>query len=129
MKQIALFLVVFMAATPGCRAHTTSAETEVRSALNVLAGVVDPAYEFAVDACIARQSQIADAVEHKELSPFDGDAMIASVRQRCAKMRATFDLIRRSHTEAAALVEAGKVTEAQRQIDAALEAWRSLKGE
>jgi hypothetical protein len=125
MRRIGLFMLVLLAATPACKggASGSSAEREIRSALNVVAGAVDPAYDFAVDACLARQSLIAKAVPSLE-----ADRMLAVVRARCHKARATFDLIRRAHAEALALVEAGQITEAERRLDAIAEAWRSLKG-
>jgi hypothetical protein len=130
MRRIGLFMLVLLAATPACKggASGSSAEREIRSALNVVAGAVDPAYDFAVDACLARQSLIADAAESKAVPSLEADRMLAVVRARCHKARATFDLIRRAHAEALALVEAGQITEAERRLDAIAEAWRSLKG-
>ena len=127
MNRVVLFLLTFLLCMPGCR--RPSAEREVRTALDAVARAVDPAYAFAVDACLARQNLVAEAAESKEIPSLEADRQIASIRVKCDRTRNTFELIRRAHEEAAELIEAGKLQEAQARLDAIVEAWRSLRGD
>lgn len=126
MRRIVLFTLVLLASTPACAERHAAARID--SALDVVARAVDPAYEFAIDACVTRQTLVADAVEKKEISVPTGDAQIAEIRARCERVRQAFELIRRSHSEARTLLSEENITEAQRRLDAIAEAWRSLKG-
>lgn len=127
MRRTALFILTLLLLTPACKGRGGS-EGEIRGSLNLVARTVDPAYDFAVDACLARQNLIVDAVEHKQIGTLEGDRQIAAVRVRCDRARATFDLIRRSHDEARRLIDDGQLEAAQRKLDEIIEAWRSLKG-
>lgn len=126
MTRILIFLATLIAATPAC-SHKQNV-VRIEATLDAVARAVDPAYEFAVDSCIVRQTLVVQAVEAKEVTPLVADSQIATLRSRCARVRAAFEIIRRSHDEARRLIEEGKLDLAQKRLDAIAEAWRELKG-
>lgn len=120
--------VVFIAC--GVLLGCTAAQTDsgVRTALDALATVVEPAYAFAVDACVARQSLIAAAAERREITARQADEEMEPVRQKCQLMRRTFDGIRVRHEEARVFVEDGKLEQARARLDAIKTEWASIAG-
>lgn len=108
---------------------TRGTETRVASALDALARVVDPAYGFAVDACVTKQTLIADATERKELTHADGTRQLSEVREKCRRARVLFDAIRRTHDEARDLVERGQIEAAEKKLAAIISMWADLREE
>lgn len=123
-----LVLLLFASCWASCSPAQGTTDARVRSALDLLAVVVDPAYGFAVDACIARETLVAEAVEDGRTSPDAGLTELGAVRARCQATRRAFDAIRAGHERARALVEAGKVLEAEQALDEVRAEWRELQG-
>lgn len=112
----------------GCSGAQGTADARVRSALDMVAVVVDPAYAFAVDGCAARQALVADAVEAGRTSPDEGLRELGPIRARCQATRRAFDAIRAGHAEAARLVEAGELARAEALLAEIRAEWTALKG-
>lgn len=108
-----------------CGAHDTT-ETRVRSALEVLQVVVDPAFAFSTDACTWREAKAVAACEAGSDAACDE---YDRIKQGCLHVRAAFREIRRLHSEASALVEDGKVQEAEAEIARVRALWQSLRAE
>jgi hypothetical protein len=125
---LGIVLAVMTVNLVGCSGAST-ADARVRSALDVLVLVVDPAYSFAVDACAARQLLIAEEVEGGRMTPDDADVALRPIRARCHATRRAFDAIREAQDQAATLVEAGKVEEAEQMLDQVRARWAALRGE
>jgi len=103
-----------------------SASTHVRTTLDVLAGVVDPAYSVAMDGCIASQEVAVAQAEVGISSAEQAGAVIARVRARCDWVRAGFETIRLHHDEARRFVEAGELDQAERLLEQIQADWREL---
>ena len=121
MRPMVLALALALCAT-SC-SHETTTEARVRSALDLLADVVDPSYQFAVDACIAQER---DAVRRFEAGSDPARDEYVAIKSRCQNVRAAFDQIRRGHARAAELVESGKVQEAEREVARVRGYWHVL---
>ena len=116
-------LLLLLAVLSGCASNGTTLETRVRTSLDVLADVVDPSYQLAVDGCIARE---ADAVRRFEAGSDRARDEYESVKLRCGQVRKAFDLIRDHHARAVSFVENGKLTEAEAEVERVRGFWRSL---
>jgi hypothetical protein len=103
-----------------------SAGTHVRTTLDVLAGVVDPAYSVAMDGCIASQEVAVAQAEVGISSAEQAGAVIARVRARCDRVRAGFETIRLHHDEARRFVEAGELDQAEKLLEQIQADWREL---
>lgn len=101
------------------------AEVHARAALDMARDFVDPAYELAVRACKDQQTAVY-------LVALDGGDMKAargkleSIQARCKKATDAFDEIREWHDAASALVEDGRIDDAEHLIDQIKEALRTL---
>lgn len=98
-------------------------ETRVRSALDLLADVVDPSYALAMDGCIAREE---DAVRRAEAGSDKAGEEYRQISARCHVVRAAFESIRKSHGRAAEFVEQGDYARAEDELDQVRAAWRAL---
>lgn len=130
MKSLFLYVALLFSTCCGssCAGPTSTLDVKVRSALDTMALVVDPAYAFAVDGCIARETLVADLVEAGKTSPDAGVAELRGIRTKCHATRRAFDAIRASHTEAARLVEAGELERAEAVLGEIRNRWMELKG-
>jgi tRNA A37 methylthiotransferase MiaB len=116
-----LLMLVYACATD------THADTRVRTALDVLAQVIDPAYSVAMDGCIARQ-EIATAEAESGLVTLEhAQATIAQVRVRCERVRDGFETIRIHHDQAVRSVEAGKLDQAELLLEQIRADWSALR--
>lgn len=101
------------------------AEVHARGSLDMVREFVDPAYELAVRACKDQQTAVY-------LAALDGGDMKAargkleSIQARCKRATDAFDEIREWHDAASALVEDGRVDDAEHLIDQIKEALRTL---
>jgi hypothetical protein len=121
-----LLAVVVLAIATGCNGQATSADARVRSALDLLAVVVDPAYKMAMDSCVSRESLLADQAETGRLTVVEADKQLTGVRRRCERQRRIFEDIREGHDEAVKLVEAGAVADAEKTLERVRYAWQDL---
>jgi len=108
-------------------ATDTHVDTRVRSALDVLAQVIDPAYSLAMDGCIARQ-EVATAEAESGLATVEhAQATIAQVRVRCDRVREGFETIRIHHEQAVRSVEAGELEQAEHILEQIRLDWAALR--
>lgn len=129
LRRFVFRMHVLLMCAAGCAGGTASADTHVRTTLNVLADVIDPAYELAMQGCILRQDQEMREGESGKQSATQTEDALAVIIARCYQVRDAFELMRARHDEARALVEAGKLEQAQKQLEEIRGAWRSLRGE
>lgn len=101
----------------------------VSSALDAFALTINPAQDFAIDACIATEQAIAAGKEAGKISVVEARAQLVPVRRRCDRARLAFDAIRRVHTRAAERVEAGDLESARALLDELRRQWGSLQAE
>jgi hypothetical protein len=109
-----------------CSGQRQTADARVRSALDLLAVVVDPAYRMAMDSCVSRESLLADQAEAGKLSVVEADKQLTSMRRNCERQRRIFEDIREGHDEAVKLVEAGAVGDAEKTLERVRYAWQDL---
>jgi hypothetical protein len=124
-----IFLLPFAFASQSCGgAHSGGgvlAEVHARAALDMTREFVDPAYELAVRACKDQQTAVY-------LVALDGGDMatarskLASIQARCQKATDAFDAIREWHDQASALVENGRIADAENVIGQIKEALRTI---
>jgi len=119
-------LLLYILLTVCCTAQQQTADAHVRTALNAFEVVVDPAYAFSVDACAAHQLHFAKEVEAGRMTPAQSDVALEPVRTRCQATRRAFDAIRQAQDEAADLVEAGRVQEAEELLVQIRARWAAL---
>lgn len=110
-------------------APNTAVSARVASALDTFAIVVDPAYGFAMDACIARETLIADNVEAGRTPLETGQRELTRVRTACATTRRAFDEIRTQHDAARRMYANGALTDAERALDRVRASWAGMKGD
>jgi hypothetical protein len=127
LRRLSVLIVLSLATCCTQRATAGPADARVRSALDVFALVVDPAYAFAVDACIAREALVADQVEAGKTAIDAATAELRNIRARCQATRRTFDSIRANHDRARELVEDGQLEEAERQLEQVRREWTELQ--
>lgn len=122
---LACACLLVIATAEGCAAAGTQ-EARVRTALEVLHDVIDPAYDFADQACTARERQ---AVERYEKPPHDPQAKADyyAIKSRCVDTREAFRAMRAAHDRAAALLEQGDVRDAALEIERVRETWRAFE--
>lgn len=138
MRRI-LFLHVLSAvccllalAPSGCSAFTGDqviAETRLRTALDVLREVVDPAAELSDQGCADAQKAALLEARQGPITPdriARLEAAAAVKAHRCDTIKATFQSIRDLHSKAAALLEQGRISEAEQALRALQDQWRAL---
>lgn len=123
MKPFAVMLTMLMCC---CSAQQQTADARVRSALDILAVVVDPAYQAAMQACTTRELLIADQAETGKLTVVEADKQLTTVRQRCSKQQRAFEAIRQGHGLAATQVEQGAVEDAEETIARVRQSFRDV---
>lgn len=126
MRLLATLLVLFAFCCSGAR---MSADARVRSALELLAVVVDPAYRLAVDNCIARETLVVERAEARVLAVDEADRQLAAIREGCHRRRRIFESIRELHDEASRQVESGFVEDAEKTLERLRAEWTRLKGD
>lgn len=123
----ALVFLLIACCAPGLRSGST-AELRARTSLDVLADVVDPAYQMAMQGCVDRENY-AMMLGEKGLATVDAtESNLAIISKRCNTVRVAFESIREYHDQAVAFVEDGKFDDALDRIDAMQAAWRELRG-
>ena len=121
-----LVVILLIAVFAACAHKTQSTETYVRSALDVLADVIDPAYALAVDGCVEREKAELAAERSGSQKSAVTDENLRAIRGRCDQVRAAFERIRDAHTDAAERVEAGAIDDAKEKIEEARKQWATL---
>jgi len=116
--------VALSALALSCCTPETTHETRVRSALDWVALAVDPAYSFAVDSCNAMK---ADAVTRFERGSDQARDEYNQLDARCDEVKNAFAQIRTGHARAVGLVEAGKVAEAEAELERVRGYWHVLR--
>jgi uncharacterized membrane protein len=111
----------------GC-AHNSqgSTETQLYTALDIIADSVDPASQLAKSACVARERAEVDAVKKGESNTGRAEEALKIVRARCDVLKSTFDRIRIAHADAVRLVREGAVEKAQEKLAELRQLWQSL---
>jgi hypothetical protein len=102
------------------------ADTHVKTALDVFAEVIDPAYSVAMDSCIVPQEVAVAQAEVGLATAGQASAVIAQVRARCARVREGFEAIRLHHDQARRFVESGELDRAERLLEQIRSDWQQL---
>lgn len=102
------------------------ADARVRTALDVFAEVIDPAYSVAMDSCVAPQEVAVAQAEAGLATAAQADAVIAQVRARCDQVREGFEAIRLHHEEARRFVDSGELERAERVLEQIRSDWQKL---
>ncbi|HMJ10202.1 MAG TPA: hypothetical protein VK524_02295 [Polyangiaceae bacterium] len=103
-----------------------STDARVRTALDVFADVIDPAYSVAMDGCIAPQKVAVAQAEAGLVTAAQAGDVIAQVRARCDQVRESFETIRLHHDEARRFVESGELGQAEKLLEQIRADWRQL---
>lgn len=106
-----------------CAAGRQTADARVRSALDLLAVVIDPAYRIAMDDCVSRETHLVDLEEAGRLSHEVAGQKLQQIRAVCHGRRRAFAAIREGHEEAVKMVEAGRLEEAQSMLERVRDTW------
>lgn len=134
MSPVARTIVVVVAALlVQCSAwkppSATAIDGRVRASLDLLAVVIDPAYSFAIDACVSRQTLIVEEMEADKLTVEAGKLKLGKVRTACHATRRAFDAIRLHHDKAADFLASGDLERAEQRIQQIRAEWTELKQE
>lgn len=116
-------LLVACCAVPSLR----TSELRARTALDVLADVVDPAYQLAMQGCIDALDVTMRAGETDAATPAATEAGIDAITARCDRVRAGFDKIRGYHEAAISAVEDSDFDGATTLIDKLRAEWGDLQ--
>lgn len=117
-----VWLLALLLAAPGC----ATLDTGARTALNALADVVDPAWQLAEQACLARQQVPIAREKAGLLKPDETNAQLASIRANCDVVTSRFASIRALHEQGKQLVESGDVAKAGAILDDIRAKWREI---
>lgn len=123
---LAAAAILSVGCATGCGA-TGSTEPVVRSALDAFALATEPVWDATNEACAAKQEAVSSEVEAKRLTPDEGDAKNRETRARCKQLTAIFQALRAAQGEAADLVEAGRLKEAEEWLLKLQDQWRELR--
>jgi len=135
LRALSLCLLV------GCMPKAGVLEASVKSGLDMAAIAVNPSYEYAMDACAVRDTQLTDAIEEALDHPNAPDATgsvtneaanaereLNMLRDRCERTKQAFEYIRSAHEEAIKHVEAGDLDRAELLLDQIKDSWNMLRG-
>jgi hypothetical protein len=124
VRDTAIVLLLLFAYA--CAADAT-ADTRVRTALDVLAQVIDPAYSVAMDGCIVPQQVAVAQAEAGLVTLEHAQATIDHVRARCESVREGFEQIRYHHEQAVKSADAGELDQAQLLLEQIRADWTALR--
>ncbi len=124
---LAVALICSVGCATGCRTTAGKTEPAVRSALDAFALVVEPAWDVHNEVCAVQQEAVAAEVEARRITPDQGDAQNAATRERCQERTRIFQAIRAAQDQAADLVEAGRIKEAEAWLVRLQDEWRELR--
>jgi hypothetical protein len=99
----------------------------VTAALDAFALAVNPAQDFALDACIATEQAIAAEAEAGKISVVQARERLGPVRRHCDRAALAFETLRRVHTRAAERVEAGDIESARALVAELRSQWAGLQ--
>jgi soluble cytochrome b562 len=119
-------IMIVLTLALACAADAT-ADTRARTALDVLAQVIDPAYSVAMDGCLAPQQVAVAQAESGLVTVEQARTVIDKVRQRCEHVREGFETIRHHHEQAVRSVEAGELDQAQQLLEQIRADWLALR--
>ena len=111
----------------GCGASLSTHAARVQGAVTVLAEVVDPAYELAVDGCIARERLEVAAERDGGQAPQTTDQNLAQIRARCDQVVSAFKQMRGFLAGAEAALDEGNLAEAEKSLEKVRTLWGQLK--
>jgi hypothetical protein len=107
---------------------TAQLDAGARASLNMLSAAVGPTSKIARQGCDDRIDLIVAQIEtDKDLTADQGKARIIEVREKCGRVKATFDRIRALHDEARKLVDSERWGEAMSKLNAAQREFDDLK--
>jgi hypothetical protein len=118
-----LIFGAFVALCLACAAQGNALEHSVRSAINVLTDVGDPACALAKQTCLLRQDL---ALTQAEGGDRDKVEVFKRITARCADVMDTCATMRTAQQEAAQLLDDGKVEAAALEVERVKDAWRGL---
>lgn len=126
--RLRLLLLAVCVLLAGGACSPSTADVRVRSALDVLADVIDPASQLAAESCLARQEASTTEAEAGRITADEATKEVAAIRERCDAIRAVFDEMRKRHDQARALVEQGAVEQAAAELERIRVEWQALRG-
>lgn len=121
-------LSIVLAALLACSCAAQDVDARVRSALDVLADVIDPASELAAQGCIAAQETEVSEAEAGRTTAAQAGERIQRIRVRCRALRDAFDAMRTRHDQARRLVEQGALEQAGQVVEEIRAEWRQISG-
>lgn len=111
----------------GCGASLSTHAARVQGAVTVLAEVIDPAYELAVDGCLARERLEVAAERDGGQAPQTTDQNLTQIRARCDQVVAAFRTMRGLLAGAEAALDKGNVNRAEAELEKVRGLWAHLK--
>jgi hypothetical protein len=128
--RIALLLVVGLVLAGLSISHmvgcTSSQQTEVQGQITVLAEIIDPSYDLAIDGCVAAEKAQVAAERDGEQAPAETDKQLAKIRARCDQLRRTFDQMVAWLAEAEKALGDKDPERAKARLEEVRATWRSL---
>jgi hypothetical protein len=120
-------LLVITSLLVGCCGYRgESKEVAVRSALDVLADVVDPASKLARSTCDAKEELELARTRAGEVKAAETQAKFEVIRKRCDKVHENIELLRAMHEEAVERFEKGDLDAAMTRVEQARAMFRDL---
>ena len=119
------YLSLNVVACGGASLSTQAAR--VQGAVTVLAEIVDPAYQLAVDGCIARERLEVAAERDGGQVPQTTDQNLAQIRARCDEVVDAFLAMRGLLAGAESALNEGNVSRAEAELEKVRVMWARLK--
>jgi hypothetical protein len=126
MRHLVLTLVLLCACC-ATSSGATSADARVRSSLDLLADIIDPAYALAMQGCRESGEIAMQKGAMGKQSQIETENEINDIFARCHRAHSAFEMIRVYHNQATSRVEAGDIKEAEELVERIRESWRSLR--
>lgn len=120
MRVSALVLALLASA---CATGTAGIASDVRSAVDAVASVIDPLYEAAAVACDTTERLVVARPSDEERDARD----LLAIREACDRSFLAFDAVRRSHISAVALIRVAEASSSSPDLASALEAVEALR--
>lgn len=121
------FAAVMLFGCASCGAGAQTADQRVRSALDAFGLAAAPTWSALNAACAYQQRAIEAEAKADTITTDEARAQLGPVRARCARATDTIRAIRRAHDQAADLVEAGRIAEAEAWLGTLRERWSDFR--
>ena len=105
---------------------TPRQQDQVQSQITVLAEVIDPSYDLAINGCVAAEQAQLVAERDGGQAPAETDKRLTQIRARCDQLRKTFDLMVAWLAEAEKALSDKDPERARARLEEVRATWRSL---